>query len=175
MFHISVITFKESISSKYFHLSSVTCTACYTTDSLAARRQTPDMTLSEHLASAYVGINPHLSIPYCVYVVINYKLKDIFEIHYGVTVTCYMTLWYVRNRLYTALTLKWGITFLKKVFIMNDSWREYFHFPLLGCRLLITENKMVTKTGFYLGSIGVRIGTWNVINLVIPVGLYVFD
>lgn len=58
---------------------------------------------------------------------------------------------------------------------MNDSWREHLHFPLLGCRLLITENNMVTKTGFYLGSIRVRIGTCKVINLVIPVGLYVFD
>lgn len=58
---------------------------------------------------------------------------------------------------------------------MNDSWREYLHIPLLGRRLLITENKMVTKTGFYLGSIGVRIGTCHVINLVIPVGLYMFD
>jgi len=58
---------------------------------------------------------------------------------------------------------------------MNDLWREYLHFPLPRCRFLITENKMVTKTGFYLGSIGVRIGTCNVINLVIPVGLYVFD
>jgi len=34
---------------------------------------------------------------------------------------------------------------------------------------------MVTKTGFYVDSIGVRIGTCNVINFVIPVGLYVFD
>jgi hypothetical protein len=58
---------------------------------------------------------------------------------------------------------------------MNGLWREYLHFPFLGCRLLITEIKMGTKTGFYLGNIGVRIGTCNIINLVIPVGLFVFD
>jgi hypothetical protein len=58
---------------------------------------------------------------------------------------------------------------------MNDSWREYLHFPFLDYKLLITENKMVTKTRFYLGSMGVRTGTRNVINLVIPVLLYVFD
>jgi len=45
MFHISVITFKESISETYFPLSSVTGTARYTTDSLlVTRRQTQDMT-----------------------------------------------------------------------------------------------------------------------------------
>jgi hypothetical protein len=58
---------------------------------------------------------------------------------------------------------------------MNDSRREYLHVLLLGYKLLITENKMVTKMGFYLRSLGVRIGTCNVIYLVIPVGLYVFD
>jgi hypothetical protein len=182
MFHISVITFKESTSETYFHLSSVTCIACYTTDHrscspdalLTTKRQTPDVTFQNTwLPGTLVLIRILLSCT--VFVVISYKLKDTFEIHYGVTVTWYMTLWYVRNRLYTALTLKRGKTFLKKVFIMNDSWREYLHFPLMGCRLLITENKMVTKMGFYLGIIGVRIGTCNVINLAIPVGLYVFD
>jgi hypothetical protein len=58
---------------------------------------------------------------------------------------------------------------------MNDSWREYLHFPLLGYKFLMTENKMVTKTGFYLGNVGVRNGTCNIINFVIPVLLYVFD
>lgn len=29
----------------------------------------------EHLPSGHVGINPHFSILYCVFVVINYKIK----------------------------------------------------------------------------------------------------
>jgi hypothetical protein len=58
---------------------------------------------------------------------------------------------------------------------MNYSRREYLHVPLLGYKLLIMENKMVTKMEFYLGSLGGRIGTCNVINLMIPVELYVFD
>lgn len=46
MFHIFVITFKESIGETYFHLSSVTCTARYSTETLlVTRRQAPDMTL----------------------------------------------------------------------------------------------------------------------------------